>query len=86
MMGEPSDQSVYCRTPGSVCRSQNDRIKILIQPSRESNCKFVYRRTLGVVCRTQKNISAILKPPTREPAIKKVAKYGMGKRSVELMI
>jgi hypothetical protein len=43
----------------------------------------------GVVCRSQNNAnngSAMLSAPAWEPAIEKVAKYGMGKRSVGLMI
>jgi hypothetical protein len=48
--------------------------------------QFVYRGTPGVVCRSWNNGSAMLSVPARELAIKNVAKYGMGKRSVELMI
>jgi hypothetical protein len=51
----------------------------------QSNGQFVYRGTLGVVCRSRNNGSAILSPPVREPAIEKVAKYGIGKRSVGLV-
>jgi hypothetical protein len=51
----------------------------------QSSGQFVYRGILGVVCGSRNNGSAILSPPVWEPAIKKVAKYGIGKRSVELV-
>jgi hypothetical protein len=51
----------------------------------QSSGQFVYRGILGVVCRSWNNGSAILSPPVREPAIEKVAKYGIGKRSVRLV-
>jgi hypothetical protein len=47
--------------------------------------QFVYHGILDVVCRLRNNGSAILSPPVREPAIEKVAKYGIGKRSVGLI-
>jgi hypothetical protein len=48
--------------------------------------QFVYRGTLGVVCKSQNNGSSMLSTPAREPAIKKVVKYGMGKRLAGLVI
>jgi hypothetical protein len=51
----------------------------------QSRGQFVYRGTPGNVCRSQNNGSAIVSPPIREPAIEKVAKYGIGKRSVGLV-
>jgi hypothetical protein len=74
MMGESGGQSVYRGTPEAEPASPGVR------------CQFVYRGTLGVVWRTQNNRSAILSPPAREPAIEKVAKYGMRKSSVRLVI
>jgi hypothetical protein len=40
---------------------------------------------LGVVCRSWNNGREILSPPVWEPTIEKVAKYGIGKRSVGLI-
>jgi hypothetical protein len=48
--------------------------------------QFVYRGTPGVVCRSRNNGSAMLSKPAREPMMEIVAKYGMGKRSVGLVI
>jgi hypothetical protein len=86
MMGESSGQYVYHGTPCVFCRSQNNRISILNSPAHETGYQFVYRGTLGVFCRIQNNRSTILSLLAREPAIEKVAKHGMGKRLVELMI
>jgi hypothetical protein len=63
MMGEFDDQSVYRRTLGVVCRSQNNRRTILSPPAQESGFQFAYHGTPGVVCRTQNNRSTILSPP-----------------------
>ena len=48
--------------------------------------QFVYRETLGVVCKSRNNESAMLSNPSQEPVMEIVAKYGMGKRSVGLVI
>jgi hypothetical protein len=48
----------------------------------QSNDQFVYHGTLGVFCRPQNNGSTILSLPIWETAIEKVAKYGIGKRSL----
>jgi hypothetical protein len=50
------------------------------------NGQFVYFGTQGVVCRSRNNGSIMLRKPAREPAMEIVAKYGMGKQSVRLMI
>jgi hypothetical protein len=86
MMGESSGQSVHCRTLGVVCRSQKNRSAILSLGAWDSDCQFVYRETSGAFCRTRNNRSAILSLPTWERVIEKVAKYGMGKQSVGLVI
>jgi hypothetical protein len=51
----------------------------------QSSGQFVYHDTPGIVFMSQNNGSAILRPPFWEPAIKKVAKYGIGERSVRLV-
>jgi hypothetical protein len=48
--------------------------------------QFVYHGTSGVICRSWNNGSEMLSKPGRELAMEIVAKYGMGKRSVRLMI
>jgi hypothetical protein len=52
----------------------------------EFDGQFVYHGTLCVVCRSQNNGSAMLSALARELTIDKVAKYGMGKWLVRLMI
>jgi hypothetical protein len=51
----------------------------------KSSDQFVYRGIPGSFCRSQNNGSAILSLPIWEITIKKVAKYGIGKRSVKLV-
>jgi hypothetical protein len=50
------------------------------------NGQFVYHIILGVVCRSWNNGSAMLSKPSWEPMMEIVAKYGMGKRLVGLVI
>jgi hypothetical protein len=51
----------------------------------QSNGQIVYHGTPSDVCRLQNNGSAILSPLVWEPTIKKVTKYGIGKRSIGLV-
>jgi len=48
--------------------------------------QFVYCGTPGVVCRSQNNGSAMFSKPGRESTMEIVAKCGMGKRLVRLVI
>jgi hypothetical protein len=52
----------------------------------ESGGQFVYHGTPGSVCRSENNGSVMWSPPARESMIQKVAKYGMGKQSVRVVI
>jgi hypothetical protein len=52
----------------------------------EFDGQFVCHGTSGVVCRSQNNGSAMLSKPGRELPMEIVAKHGMGKKLIELVI